>query len=182
MFLKTFCVPIIPYMLENRIGLDESVFQTVTVWLIAEDAAITLLLSGPVGHYADHSKSKRAWLMWALVIASASTVGMAVATSGKCTLNPENSTFSSECRDSCCPICKQSRASKCQYCHVGCELLDYSGYHPDGEFGQGIRFGLNGVVCGHINGSNDFWNTVGSRRLLGCVVQCLCLSTFRYHS
>lgn len=83
MFLKTFCVPILPYMLESRLGMDKSLLQTMTVWLLAEDAAITLLLSGPVGHFADHSNSKRAWLLWALLVASASTLGMALATSSK---------------------------------------------------------------------------------------------------
>jgi MFS-type transporter involved in bile tolerance (Atg22 family) len=68
-------------MLQSRLGLDETVLQTMTFWLLAETAGITVVFSPVIGHYADKSGAKRIWLLSALVIALISTLGVAVATS-----------------------------------------------------------------------------------------------------
>lgn len=80
-FLYTLVVPILPYMLEYRLGLNSSLLQTVSFWLLAETAGISVLLSIPIGHYADRIGTKRLWLLWALWIALVSTLGVALATS-----------------------------------------------------------------------------------------------------
>lgn len=86
-FLYTLVVPILPYMLEYRLGLNASLLQTVSFWLLAETAGISVLLSIPIGHYADRIGTKRLWLLWALWIALVSTLGVALATSSVCSLS-----------------------------------------------------------------------------------------------
>lgn len=86
-FLYTLVVPILPYMLECRLGLDASLLQTMSFWLLAETAGISVLLSIPIGHYADRIGTKRLWLLWALGIALVSTLGVALATSSVCSLS-----------------------------------------------------------------------------------------------
>lgn len=83
MFLYTFIVPILPYMSETRLGLDASHTQNMSFALLAETAIVTVVLSPVVGHYADQSSSKRAWLLYSLVVAFLGSLAVAVATSGK---------------------------------------------------------------------------------------------------
>ena len=85
--LYTLVVPILPYMLEYRLDLDASLLQTVSFWLLAETAGISVILSIPIGHYADRIGTKRLWLLWALGIALVSTLGVALATSSMCSLS-----------------------------------------------------------------------------------------------
>lgn len=70
-------------MLKSRLGLDDSLLQTMSFWLLAETAGISVVLSPLIGHYADKVDSKRIWLLSALVIALASTLGVALATSSQ---------------------------------------------------------------------------------------------------
>ncbi|KAJ5758079.1 uncharacterized protein N7511_006773 [Penicillium nucicola] len=80
-FLNSFIVPILPYMIEDRISLDPSRTQSIITWLFFESAAVSLLLRMPLAHFADKSTSKRKWFMWALVIALTSTIATAASSS-----------------------------------------------------------------------------------------------------
>ncbi|KAJ5114093.1 hypothetical protein N7456_002627 [Penicillium angulare] len=80
-FLASFIVPILPYMLEGRIGLDPSRTQSMTSWLLAQNAAVSVIIRIPLAHFADKSPSKRKWFIWALVIAIVSTLATAAGTS-----------------------------------------------------------------------------------------------------
>lgn len=179
MFLKTFCVPILPYMLEFRLGKDGQLLQTMTVWLLAEDAAITLILSGPIGHFVDHSNSKRGWLLAGLVVASASTLGMALATSSK--FHFQSFQICSKSHVSRHTLRKPRNTSSFQHNHVGRGIFSYRGYHSNGSAGENIRMGLDGFVRWHIHGSHDFRDSIAFRGLLGCMVKRLCLSHHRYN-
>ncbi|OQD84367.1 hypothetical protein PENANT_c013G06320 [Penicillium antarcticum] len=80
-FLNSFIVPILPYMLENRISLDPSRTQSIITWLFFESAAVSVVLRMPLAHFADKSASKRKWFMWALVIALTGTIATAASSS-----------------------------------------------------------------------------------------------------
>lgn len=82
MFLYTFIVPILPYMSETRLGLDASYTQNMSFALLSETAIVTVILSPIVGHYADQSSSKRAWLLYSLFVALFGSFAVAAATSG----------------------------------------------------------------------------------------------------
>ncbi|KAI9371740.1 major facilitator superfamily domain-containing protein [Aspergillus egyptiacus] len=77
-FLSSFIVPILPYMLEQRLGLDPAHTQTLSSGLLSGSAAVSVAVRIPLGHFADRSVSKRSWLLWALVIALVSTVFVAL--------------------------------------------------------------------------------------------------------
>ncbi|KAJ6175578.1 hypothetical protein N7485_002492 [Penicillium canescens] len=80
-FLASFIVPILPYMLEDRISLDPSRTQSMTTWLLFENAAVSVCIRLPLAHFADQSTSKRKWFMSALVIALSSTIATAFSSS-----------------------------------------------------------------------------------------------------
>ncbi|KAJ5628892.1 hypothetical protein N7490_011120 [Penicillium lividum] len=80
-FLATFVVPILPYMLEGRVGLDPSRTQSMISWLLAANSAITVVVRIPLAHFADQSESTRGWFLWALGIALLSTIGTALGSS-----------------------------------------------------------------------------------------------------
>ncbi|KAE8378976.1 major facilitator superfamily domain-containing protein [Aspergillus bertholletiae] len=80
-FLSSFIAPIVPHMVENRAGLDPSYTQTVTSWLLAENAMVSVILRIPVGHFADKSASKLKWLLWALVASFLGTICISLETS-----------------------------------------------------------------------------------------------------
>lgn len=80
-FLFSFLNPILPYVIENRLGLDASYTQTVSSLLLAESAGVSVLISAPLGHYLDKSASRRMCLLWALVITMFSSITIALSTS-----------------------------------------------------------------------------------------------------
>ncbi|KAB8078487.1 major facilitator superfamily domain-containing protein [Aspergillus leporis] len=80
-FLYTFIVPILPYILESRLGLDVSLTQRLSFTLLAESAIASLICSPFIGHYADKLSSKKTLLLWSLAAALVSTVILALATS-----------------------------------------------------------------------------------------------------
>lgn len=80
-FLSSFIVPILPYMLEGRIGLDSHRTQSMSSWLLAESAAVSVIVRMPLAHFADKSVSKRNWFLWALVLAFVSTIATAFGSS-----------------------------------------------------------------------------------------------------
>jgi MFS family permease len=83
-FLYTFIVPILPYILESRLGLDVSLTQRLSFTLLAESAIASLICSPFIGHYADKLSSKKTLLLWSLAAALVSTVILALATSSMC--------------------------------------------------------------------------------------------------
>ncbi|RHZ45547.1 putative MFS multidrug transporter [Aspergillus thermomutatus] len=80
-FLYTFLVPILPYVVEDRLGLDASLTQRISFALLSESALVAVVLNPFIGHYADKSASKRVWLLTALVAALLGSVYLALATS-----------------------------------------------------------------------------------------------------
>ncbi|KAJ5920886.1 hypothetical protein N7466_009212 [Penicillium verhagenii] len=80
-FLASFVVPILPYMLEGRVGIDPSRTQRTISWLLAENAAVSVIIRMPLAHFADKSTSTRGWFLWALGIALASTIATAFGSS-----------------------------------------------------------------------------------------------------
>ena len=80
-FLSSFIVPILPYMLEDRVGLDYSRTQSVSSWLLTEGAAVSVIVRMPLAHFADKSVSKRNWFLWALVICLGSNIATAFGSS-----------------------------------------------------------------------------------------------------
>jgi MFS family permease len=80
-FLASFIVPILPYILEGRVGLDPSQTQTMTSWLLAGNAAVSVLIRMPLAHFADQSTSRRGWFIWGLGLAFVSTIATAFGSS-----------------------------------------------------------------------------------------------------
>lgn len=68
-------------MVENRAGLDPSYTQSVSSWLLAENAVVSVILRIPFGHFADKSASKLNWLLWALVASLFGTICTAMESS-----------------------------------------------------------------------------------------------------
>lgn len=87
-FLIGFIVPILPYMVEDRIGQDPSITQTLTFSLMAETALVAIIASPLVGHVADRSQNKKSLLLYSLAAALISSVCLALSQSGRSTLNP----------------------------------------------------------------------------------------------
>ncbi|GLB07059.1 hypothetical protein AtubIFM57258_002380 [Aspergillus tubingensis] len=80
-FLYAFLVPILPYVLENRLGLDVSLTQRVSFALLSETAIAALVTSPFIGHYADRMSSKRILLVGSLLAALFGSIVLALATS-----------------------------------------------------------------------------------------------------
>ncbi|GKZ66468.1 hypothetical protein AnigIFM60653_007750 [Aspergillus niger] len=80
-FLYAFLVPILPYVLENRLGLDVSLTQRVSFSLLSETAIAALVTSPFIGHYADRMSSKRILLVGSLLAALFGSIVLALATS-----------------------------------------------------------------------------------------------------
>ena len=75
-------MPILPYMLEERLQLDTSRTQSITLALLSESALVGFFASIVVGHIADRTSNKRALLLYSLAGAMAGSLGLAVAESG----------------------------------------------------------------------------------------------------
>ncbi|PVH87799.1 putative MFS multidrug transporter [Cadophora sp. DSE1049] len=80
-FLYGFIVPILPYMLEDRLNLDKSKTQSITLVLLSESALVGFCASIIVGHIADRTSNKRALLLYSLATAMVGSLGLAVAES-----------------------------------------------------------------------------------------------------
>lgn len=69
-------------MLEERIGLDPSLAQTLTLSLLAETAFVAVVASPVVGHVADRTAHKKQLLLGSLGVALLSSIGLALSESG----------------------------------------------------------------------------------------------------
>lgn len=84
MYLYGFLIPLLPYILEHRLGLDESLIQRLSTALLSESALIMFVASPLIGSHADRSGAKRAWLLAGLAGALLGSLVIALATSGSC--------------------------------------------------------------------------------------------------
>jgi MFS-type transporter involved in bile tolerance (Atg22 family) len=86
MFLYSFMVPLLPYILEKRLLVDPERTQSFTSILLAETAVVSALSSPAIGSLTDNRPSKRGLMILSLCLACVSTVTMAAAKSRKCFL------------------------------------------------------------------------------------------------
>ncbi|KXG54463.1 Major facilitator superfamily domain, general substrate transporter [Penicillium griseofulvum] len=81
MYLYGFLVPILPFVLEHRLGLDVSLTQRMSTALLSQTALVMVVASPLIGSHADRSGAKRAWLLWGLAGALLGSLIIALATS-----------------------------------------------------------------------------------------------------
>ncbi|KAJ5325296.1 uncharacterized protein N7506_008398, partial [Penicillium brevicompactum] len=81
MYLYGFLVPLLPYVLEHRLGLDEALTQRFSTALLSQNALIMVVASPFIGSHADRSGAKRAWLLSGLGGALLGSLVIALATS-----------------------------------------------------------------------------------------------------
>ncbi|CAI7594520.1 unnamed protein product [Penicillium glandicola] len=81
MYLYGFLVPILPFVLEHRLGLDASLTQRISTALLSQTALIMVVVSPLIGSHADRSGAKRAWLLFGLAGALLGSFILAMATS-----------------------------------------------------------------------------------------------------
>lgn len=91
--LYTFIVPILPYMVGHRLGLDPEYTQRMTLALLSQGSFVSIIAKPLISRYTDKSGSKQTRLLIALVVCLVSTAGLALATSGGFPTQP--------CRESC---------------------------------------------------------------------------------
>lgn len=72
--LFAFMVPLLPYIFENRIGVDSSFIQRYTSIFLAEGALISVLSSPLVGSIADKARSEKLLLLILLALTLISVV------------------------------------------------------------------------------------------------------------
>ncbi|KAJ5355521.1 uncharacterized protein N7496_012733 [Penicillium cataractarum] len=65
MFLHQFLVSILPFVLENRLGLGPELIQRVSEMLLAETALVSFIVTPVIGRYTDHLGA-RTWLLLGL--------------------------------------------------------------------------------------------------------------------
>lgn len=77
LYLYSFIIPIIPYMLIERIQIDPANVQAVTSALLANYALVCLISSPVVGHYADKTTDRKTPLLVALAFELISAITVA---------------------------------------------------------------------------------------------------------
>lgn len=77
LYLYSFIVPILPFMLTERIQIDPANVQAVTSALLANYALVCLISSPIVGHYADKMTDRKTPLLVALAFELTSAVTVA---------------------------------------------------------------------------------------------------------
>ena len=73
-FVYTFAVPIFPYIVESRLGLDSSYTQRMSFTFISQSALVSVIFSPLTGYLADKYSTKRIWLRTASLVALVGTV------------------------------------------------------------------------------------------------------------
>ncbi|KAJ5170965.1 uncharacterized protein N7500_003748 [Penicillium coprophilum] len=81
MYLYGFLVPILPFVLEHRLGLDDSLTQRISTALLSQSALVMVVASPLIGSHADRSGAKRGWLLFGLAGALLGSLIIALATS-----------------------------------------------------------------------------------------------------
>ncbi|KAJ5296187.1 hypothetical protein N7508_011008 [Penicillium antarcticum] len=80
-YLYGFLVPIFPFIVETRLGIDASLTQRISLAMLSESALVSVIASPIIGHYADRSDKKRAWLLSGLAVALLGSLILALANS-----------------------------------------------------------------------------------------------------
>ncbi|KAF7917623.1 uncharacterized protein EAE98_010039 [Botrytis deweyae] len=65
-FLYGFLVPILGYMLQERLHINQSQIQIFTSAVLALHGALAMLSSPIIGHFADKSSNRKLWLLFSL--------------------------------------------------------------------------------------------------------------------
>lgn len=81
--LFAFMVPLLPHILENRLGLDATLTQRYTSVFLVEGALISIVSSPLIGDIADRASSKKALLLVLLVLTLISVLSLSMTTSCK---------------------------------------------------------------------------------------------------
>jgi MFS family permease len=81
--LFSFMVPLLPFILENRIGGKAADTQRLTSAFLVEGALISIISGPPIGDIADRVKSKKVLLLVLLGLTLISIVCLSVTTSCK---------------------------------------------------------------------------------------------------
>jgi MFS-type transporter involved in bile tolerance (Atg22 family) len=79
--LFAFMVPLLPYIFENRLGLDTTLTQRLTSIFLVEGALISIISSPLIGDIADRANSKKVLLLVLLVLTLISVLCLSVSTS-----------------------------------------------------------------------------------------------------
>ena len=74
-------VPLLPYIFEQRMHLDTSLIQRVTLFFLSEGALVSVVSCPILGHVADYASSKRNLLLYSLAVVSISSLFIALTTS-----------------------------------------------------------------------------------------------------
>lgn len=80
LYIYSFIVPILPYMLEDRMQLDPSRTQAMISSILAVSALSAIVSSPIVGHYADRVSSRKTPLLAGLCVELITTFGVAAST------------------------------------------------------------------------------------------------------
>ncbi|KAJ5913976.1 major facilitator superfamily domain-containing protein [Penicillium tannophilum] len=72
--LYGFVVPILPYMLENRLGQDPAQTQQLTAWLLGIHGFATVLFAPILAHFIDKTSNRRSPLLISLAVAFGGTI------------------------------------------------------------------------------------------------------------
>lgn len=79
--LFAFMVPLLPYIFENRLGLDATLTQKYTSIFLVEGALISIISSPLIGDIADRASSKKTLLLGLLVLTLISVLCLSMTTS-----------------------------------------------------------------------------------------------------
>ncbi len=78
LFLYGFIVPILPYMLQTRIGVKKRETQSITSNLLGIFAGIQILMAPVIGILADRTPRRKTLLLFGLCVALSGTILMAM--------------------------------------------------------------------------------------------------------
>ncbi|KAL4748052.1 major facilitator superfamily domain-containing protein [Aspergillus terricola var. indicus] len=76
--LFSLMVPLLPYIFEQRVGVQSSHVQAYTSIFLTEGALVAIITSPLIGHVADRAMSKKALLLGLLMLTLASVLGLAL--------------------------------------------------------------------------------------------------------
>lgn len=166
LYLYSFIVPIIPYMLIDRIQIDPANVQAVTSALLANYALVCLISSPIVGHYADKTTDRKTPLLIALAIELSAAVTVAGTTN--CELSLKDAILHSFRPDADYIFSYLSgnvvhRANF--WSHLGNDAMDYWLFHSCWKYWKKTHgHGQRGRI-----GSNRGWSIGGA-----CGLRILC--------
>lgn len=74
MLLYGFVVPILPYMLEVRLGQNPAQTQQLTAWLLGIHGFATVIFAPILAHFIDKTSNRRSPLLISLAVAFGGTI------------------------------------------------------------------------------------------------------------